>query len=247
MPRPISIKAYFTWPFFKKKEKKKDFCDTKKIPIPWNTNAPICILCIFSYFYIWSFFIPNWCFDVLFVTVCYLYYVVRYCYKSLWISVSFACLCCILLFMCFIICINKSPILTEIFVYSRIAANTCHNWFMTLIYGFQFWYQHMVQCESQVFDIPEIEPILFSAMATHARVVPQLICILIWRQMLRGLSAVWTDLSTGLRPCQSNWNCVYLTQSLQTKHRFLYLEELGVLHVEFLNSINLSDSINFFF
>lgn len=95
----------------------KDFCDTKTIPIPWNTNASIYILCIFSYLYIWSFFIPSWCFDVFFVTVCYLDYVVRYYYKSLWISVSFACLCCILLFMCFIICINKRQILTEIFVY----------------------------------------------------------------------------------------------------------------------------------
>lgn len=71
----------------------------KTFPIPWNTNASIYILCIFSYLHIWSFFIPSWCFDVFFVTVCYLDYVVRYCYKSLWISVSFACLCCILLFM----------------------------------------------------------------------------------------------------------------------------------------------------
>lgn len=78
MPRPISVKAYFTWPIFFL----KIFVTQKTFPIPWNTNASIYILCIFSYLCIWSFFIPSWCFDVFFVTVCYLDYVVRYCYKS---------------------------------------------------------------------------------------------------------------------------------------------------------------------
>lgn len=60
---------------------------------------------------------------------------------------------------------------------------------------------------------------------------------------------VWTEPRVGLRSCQSNWTGVYHTVSLQTEHRCIYLEELGVIpsHVESLNSFNSSHFMGFSF